>query len=340
MACRDTVGRGRRACVEWEERQRRVCRDWRTESERRCNEWEEQSERRCTQHHEETERVCDRWEEERSKECSDWNPLFRWLCIAWTWVTTTVCRVWSWVTTTVCDIWTWVTTTVCRAWVWITTTVCTLWVIVSTFVCRTWVFILEIWCGIVCWFKRVFAPNEYWELKTECIYGWKSAYRADLDLKTCTLKITLRIRLVPDDDVTEADLANVRALWEPAIEGAWSGQFPIMRQDGSCTCERYTVSVDVQFVDSNEHHAVAVHSGGGRADMTNWYVNSSGGTASHESGHMFGNIDEYADDSCPDRVVTSDGSIMRNSRTGSVKERHYESFQRWVSNRTCCEYTV
>jgi hypothetical protein len=55
---------------------------------------------------------------------------------------------------------------------------------------------------------------------------------------------------------------------------------------------------------------------------------------------MFGNVDEYTDSNCPNRNVTSDGSIMQNSQSGTVKVRHYESFQRWVTNRTCCTYTA
>jgi hypothetical protein len=74
--------------------------------------------------------------------------------------------------------------------------------------------------------------------------------------------------------------------------------------------------------------------------MGNWYITSTGGTAAHESGHMFGNPDEYPDASCPGRTVTTDGSIMRSSQTGTVKTRHYGSFARWLSNRTCCEYTA
>jgi hypothetical protein len=93
-------------------------------------------------------------------------------------------------------------------------------------------------------------------------------------------------------------------------------------------------------VQSGEHHVVTVHPGSGRADMGNWYVNSTGGTAAHESGHMFGNPDEYADSNCPSRTVTSDGSIMQNSQTGTVKRRHYQGFADWLSNRTCCTYKV
>jgi hypothetical protein len=138
--------------------------------------------------------------------------------------------------------------------------------------------------------------------------------------------------------VSATDLANARALWEPAIEAAWSGRFALVRVDGTCRCERYAVAVDVQFVASGEHHVVNVKAGRGRADMGNWYVTSTGGTAAHESGHMFGNPDEYADSSCPLRNVTSDGSLMQSSQTGSVKQRHYASFAGWVSNRSCCSY--
>lgn len=338
MTCRDTAGRARRACLQWEANQRRRCARWRTEWTRRCEAWQTEWERRCTAWHTESERRCDRWEEERTRECSDWIVIFRWLCLAWTWVSTLVCRAWSWITTTICDVWTWVSTQVCRAWVWIGSLVCDLWVIVTIFVCRLWVFILDIWCTIYCTFRRLLAPNEFSESKSECIYGWTSAYRADIDLKNCQLTITLRIRLVADTGVTAADIATVQARWEPAIEAAWAGQFALVMTEGNCACEQYTAVVDVRFVNSGEHHTVTVHAGSGRADMTNWYVNSTGGTGAHEAGHMFGNVDEYPDANCPGRTVTNDGSIMRSSQTGSVRARHYESFARWLSNRTCCTY--
>jgi hypothetical protein len=337
MACRDTVGRARRRCVDWERQQRRRCERWRTEWTLRCDDWQRQWAQRCDAWHTEWERRCDRWEEERRRECDDWIVIFRWLCIAWVWVTTLVCRVWTWVSTTVCDVWTWVSSWVCRAWVWVTSLVCDLWVVVTLFVCRAWVLVLDWWCTIWCTFRRLLAANEFSESRSECIYGWTSAYRADVDLKRCTLRISLRIRLVPDAGVSATDLANARATWEPAIEAAWAGQFPLIRTDGTCSCERYRVEVDIQFVASGEHHTVRVRPGSGRANMTNWYVTDSGATAAHEAGHMFGNADEYSYSNCPARTVTSDGSLMQ-TLSGNVKTRHYESFQRWASNRTCCTY--
>ncbi len=338
MACKDGVGRARARCVLWEQSQRARCNSWRTEWTRRCDQWRTEWTQRCDAWHTESERRCDRWEEEWSKNCSSWGP-FAIFCLIWAWVSTWVCRAWSWVTTTICNVWTWVSSQVCTLWVWVSSVVCDLWVIVTTFICRAWVFVLEIVCTLWCALRRMLAPNEVSQSRSECIYGWTAAYRIQED-KECALRVTLRIRLVPDTGVTAADIATVQARWEPAIEAAWTNQFPLVRTDGSCNCERYRLSVDVQFVTSGEHHTVTVHPGSGRADMSNWYVNDPGGTAAHESGHMFGNPDEYSDSNCPGRTVTSDGSIMQTSQTGAVRERHYQGFADWLSNRTCCTYSV
>lgn len=337
MGCKDSAGVARRSCVAWETRQRTACANWRTDWTQRCDNWETEWQQRCTRSHTEREDRCDQWETEQSKSCSGWG-IFSFVCVAWTWVSTLVCRAWSFVTKTICDVWTWISTAVCRVWVWVGSTVCTLWVLVSTLVCRLWVFVLDTWCGLACIVPRLLAPNEFSESRSECTYGWTSAYRAEFDPRQCILRITLRIRLVAQARVSAADITAVQARWEPTIEQAWSGQFPLVRSDGSCICERYAVTCDVQFVTSGEHHVVNVLAGSGRADMANWYVNSTGGTAAHESGHMFGNADEYVDSNCPNRSITNDGSVMQNSQTGTVRPRHYGGFARWVSRQTCCTY--
>lgn len=338
MSCKDTAGRARRTCIEWEANSRRACNRWRTEWTQRCDAWETQWQQRCTQWHTEQERRCDRWEEEQSRRCDGWG-IFSFICVLWVIVSSWVCRAWSFITKTICDVWTWVSTLVCRAWVWVSTAICTLWVLITTFVCRAWVFVIDLWCVIYCAIRRLLAPNEFSTSRSECIYGWTSAYRADLDLRECVLRITLRIRLVPQAGVSATDIANVQAVWEPAIEQRWSGQFPLLRADGTCTCARLTVVCDVQWVTSGEHHAVDVRAGAGRADMTHWFVTDSGGTAAHEAGHMLGNPDEYEDEACPGRTVTSDNSLMQTTG-GTVRPRHYEGFAQWASNRTCCTYRI
>ena len=234
-----------------------------------------------------------------------------------------------------------VSTLVCIATRIVTTVICLAWRVVAILICLvvegvSRLLCLFTRCGLFFWAiaNEVFAP------RVECIYAWASRYRIETDEERCTVNVTLRIRLVPDADVTAADIATVQARWEPAIEAAWSNRFPLVRTSGECPCASYTVAVDVQWVNGGEHHAVQVHSGGGRADMGNWFVNNTGGTAAHESGHMFGNADEYADANCPGRTVTADGSIMQNSQTGQVLQRHYQGFADWLSRWTCCTYTV
>ena len=339
MSCNDVTDGARRRCLDWQTNLRSSCANWRTTWEQRCTRWETEWQQRCDRWRTESERVCDRWEEERYRECDDWG-FFSFLCTAWVWISSWVCRAWSWITSTVCEVWGWISTTLCRAWAWISTTVCMLWVFVSTTICRLWVLVLDLTCLFRCWFQRLKAPREFSESKSECIYGWTSAYESVFDPRECALRITVRIRLVPDADVSATDLANAIAVWEPAVETAWTGQFPLVLRDGRCGCKMVSVNVNVNFVASGEHHVVAVHAGSGRADMGNFYVTNSGGTVAHEVGHMMGNVDEYPDPACTSRTVTSDGSIMQNSQSGTVKCRHYESFQRWLSNRTCCTYSA
>jgi hypothetical protein len=337
MPCKDTAGGARRRCIDWETRTRRDCARWRIDQTQRCDNWQTSSEQRCTASHVENERRCDRWENETSRTCASWSFPFNLVCLIWNVVTTAVCRLWNWVSRTVCDVWTWVTTTVCRLWVWVTVAVCTLWTVVVSIVCRTWLFVLDTWCSFGCLFGRLAAPAEVSQARSECIYGWTSAYRAEFDERECVLRIVLRLRLVPQAGVSAQDVATVQARWEPAIERHWSGQFPLRRDDGSCACESVRVACDVQWVASGEHHAVELRAGNGRADMTHWFVGDDGDTAAHEAGHMFGNADEYMDSACPARTVTSDNSLMQTT-AGSVRTRHYASFERWLTLHSCCTY--
>lgn len=194
-------------------------------------------------------------------------------------------------------------------------------------------------CQICRLIGRLRFRNEIGEQIAECIYGWSSGYRIE-DVGDCTVRITVRIQLNPDPDVTADEIATLRLTWEQGIEDTWSNRFQLVKTAGNCVCcPAYSVEIDVQFVDSSPHHVVRVRTGPARSNMTTWDTADSGGTAAHEFGHMLGFPDEYPDDNCPDRVVTTDGSIMR-STAGSVRPRHYEPFARWISGRTCCVYAV
>ncbi|MBN1183398.1 MAG: hypothetical protein JXB49_13990 [Bacteroidales bacterium] len=279
----------------------------------RCVQYRDDGYSACSEYEDHGYSACSNWE----KNCCDWWPcswickFFSWICVAWVWITHLVCVAWIWISYLVCSAWAWVTVTV-----------------------------INLWCIIYCFLKNLFTTNEVSESKSECIYGWTASYRVDFDSRKCVLNVTVRIKLDPDNDITDEEVQNAMNRWEPAIENAWTNQFPIELKDGDCSCKAYTLNVDVQFVETNEHHTVRIERGPGRANMTRWFHDSTGGTAAHEVGHMFGNVDEYPADECPNRVVTNDGSIMRSSQTGSVRERHYEQFIDWISSKTCCEYGI
>jgi hypothetical protein len=296
----------------------RRCAEWRDKGYKACADYEDQGYKACKEYRDEGYKACSKWD----RQCCDWWPcswackLLTWICVAWYWVSNWVCVAWYWVSKWVCVAWYWVSNWVCVAWYWTGFVFCVQW----------------------CFIRRLFARNEMSFSRSECIYGWTAAFRI-AEQRDCRLAVVLRIRLQPDAGVTAQQIQAVQAVWEPAIEQAWTDRLLLVRTKGDCACREYRVTLDVQWVTSGEHHVVQVHAGSGRADMGNWFLNSSGGTAAHEVGHMLGYADEYSDPACPSRTVTSDGSIMQTT-SGQVLQRHYQGFADWVSNRTCCDYAV
>ena len=348
--CTDWSTRRQAECARWRTEWRSRCDRWRQTATRRCDRWRTEQQQRCDRWRTTSEQRCDRWEQEQRRRCDSWG-IFSFICVLWTTIATWVCRAWTTVVSTVCDLWVTVTSTVCDLWTtvvsvvcdlfrWVGSLVCDLWTFVTTIVCRVWETIVETTCSIGCVFSRLFARTEYSIPMSECIYGWTARYRIEIDPRECVVRVVLRIRLVAATGVSAADIATVQALWEPPIEAAWSDRMSIQLIEGRCPCKEFRIVVDVQFVNAGEHHMVNVRAGSGRADMGTWFVNSTGGTAAHEAGHMFGNPDEYTDSNCPMRTVTSDGSIMQTSQSGTVKRRHYSGFAGWITRRTCCRHEV
>jgi len=329
-ACEDDRGDGVRRCARYEDQGYASCARYEDRGYNACSRYEDQGYNSCSRYEDQGYNSCREWR----KNCCDWWPC-SWVCEVFSWF----CFAWVWVSHIVCVAWVWVSHVVCVAWVWVTHLVCVLWIWISHFVCVAWYTIWFPLCWVICLLRRLFTGNEVSEARTECIYGWTSAYRITEE-RDCHLHVIVRIRLQPDTGITQAQLQAVQTTWEPAIEQAWTGQFPIQLSKGHCRCKRYSVTLDVQWVNSGEHHVVQVHAGSGRADMGNFFLNNTGGTAAHEVGHMLGNPDEYTDPACPGRTVTSDGSIMQNSQTGTVRPRHYQGFANWISARTCCTYGV
>jgi hypothetical protein len=328
--CESDRDDGERQCTHWQDEGYHVCGRYEDRGYSACRQYEDRGYSACQRYEDRGYNSCREWR----RNCCDWWPC-SWACEIISWV----CFAWVWISNLVCVAWVWISNLVCTAWVWVTSLACVLWVWFSRLVCVAWVWIRFPFCIFWCLLRRLFTGNEVSQSRSECIYGWTAAYQIT-ERRDCVLVVVLRIRLQPDSGVTQQQLQTARSTWEPAIEQAWTDRFRIVRTAGPCPCREYRVTVDVQWVTTGEHHTVQVHAGSGRADMGNWFLNSTGGTAAHEVGHMFGNPDEYPDPACPGRTVTSDNSIMRSSQRGQVRPRHYQGFADWISARTCCDYVV
>jgi hypothetical protein len=138
---------------------------------------------------------------------------------------------------------------------------------------------------------------------SECIFGWTAAFE-----QTWT-HIIIRIRLNPDAGITAATMNTLRTTWENGIENTWSDQWGC-GHSGELTC---SLTFEVEWVTTNQHHTVRVRPGPGGTNMTTWDTMDTGGVAAHEYGHMHGLIDEYVDTRCPSRSPVNTGTVMDNN---------------------------
>jgi hypothetical protein len=159
------------------------------------------------------------------------------------------------------------------------------------------------------------ALHEVWHPQTECIYGWIVAFRQ------VWTRITVRIMLNPDDDVTDAELATLRNRWANGIDGIWSNAWRSSRS-GETSCP---FTFEVEWTSENPHHTVRVRRGPARSNTSTWDTEDTGGVAAHEYGHYIGHPDEYQDPLCPWRSPVNTGTVMDNN-SANVPRRLVQPF--------------
>lgn len=144
---------------------------------------------------------------------------------------------------------------------------------------------------------------------SECIFFWRAAF------EQIWTHIRIRIQLNPDAGILATTMNTLRTTWENGIRNTWSNKWGCARQ-GELTCR---LTFEVQWVSSNQHHAVRVRQGPERSNMTTWCTTDTSEVASHEFGHMLGLADEYYENPpCPNRNPVDEGTVMgKNSNIPS-----------------------
>jgi len=117
-------------------------------------------------------------------------------------------------------------------------------------------------------------------------YSWHARFRTEIDQNECSVRIV--VLLQTSNAGTTLSTAQ-RDAWETALQNAWSNLFKLCCDDCCCS-SGYTITLDVQFVNSNAHHIVNVQ--GSTTNMTNW-GNTDTTAINHEMGHILGALDEY-----------------------------------------------
>jgi hypothetical protein len=169
--------------------------------------------------------------------------------------------------------------------------------------------------------------------------------RFDTDVSTPTCWLTINAKLVPDAGVTDDDLQMCKMRVRSRFNLLWDSKF-ILHEHRSILSDRdWLLRPDVQFVDKGQHLTITLHKGKGADNRQNWYTESPEHTYAHEISHQMGLLDEYANDSVPDRKVYTDHSIMGDYYTEGVTEataklRHGERLASMIGAATDKDLTA
>ena len=149
----------------------------------------------------------------------------------------------------------------------------------------------------------------------------------DADPPTCWL--TIKVRLKPDEGISEEDVRLTKIRVRSRFSLLWDSKF-ILHEHRTIRSDRdWLLRPKIEFVDGGQHLTVSLHKGKGADNRQNWYLESPEYTYAHEISHQMGLLDEYADVSVPNRKVYDDHSIMgdyykEGMSEASAKLRHGE----------------
>ena len=177
-------------------------------------------------------------------------------------------------------------------------------------------------------------------------YGWTAAFEVEYVGNECIL--TVKVRLKPKTDVTQAEVDTVKADTEAAFQRFWDEKFYL---DDTKTNERFFLRAKLEWVTTGQHVTVKLVKGKGRANQTTWYSDGRPESRAHELSHTLGLLDEYIDATAVNRkTATSSGVFQDHSLMGNyysegpdvaeVKLRHGEKIAGLIGKASKRTFTV
>jgi hypothetical protein len=189
-------------------------------------------------------------------------------------------------------------------------------------------------------------PKEISVQRTDAPHIWTARFSAELG--TTELTLTIRAKIEPDRDVTEAQENTVKKEAVAEFKRIWDSKF-LVSEDGGKT-ER-VVRVNVEFVDKKQHVSIQLRQGSKEDNRRIWFVSSPAITRAHELGHQLGLSDEKIDPAFENRkTAKSPGVFQDNSVMGdypkegvdkaTAKLRHGQSIMAEVGKAFGKTFTV
>jgi hypothetical protein len=143
-------------------------------------------------------------------------------------------------------------------------------------------------------------------------YDWHASFAAEVT--GGALVLTIRAKLEPARDVTDAEWDAVMKQAEPEFKRVWDNKF-LVSEDGGKT--ELPVRVKLEWVVQKAHLVASLQKGSREDNRRNWFVSSPAIHRAHELGHQLGLLDEKIDPKFPNRKdAKSPGAFQDNSIMG------------------------
>ena len=118
--------------------------------------------------------------------------------------------------------------------------------------------------------------------------NWDASFDVSFDdeASTPTMWLTIKVKLNPDEGITDDQLTHFRIFTRSRFSLMWDSKFIFHEHRTFLSDRDWLVRPEVKFVDSGQHLTVNLHAGRGNDDRQNWYMGSPEWVYAHEVSHQ------------------------------------------------------